>query len=178
MNPSLRAPQYSPISTLLEGKLMGKDVLKVIQIVGGRRGNEPSFLFLTLQLAPGRKRVLSTLCYFLDLKARQTNQGNWYSLTWGASWVIRLQNYLVFFFFSLLFRLPVLSLWMGRISFPKKVAWKGVAQGPAAFLILSAIRGAKLCLWVIPIGWKWRSRRERKRRKRGDIRGKESRKTW
>lgn len=32
---------------------MGYKVLKVIQIVGGRTGDEPNCLFLTLQLVPG-----------------------------------------------------------------------------------------------------------------------------
>lgn len=58
------------------GKPVGNDVLKVIQTVDGRSGDEPSFLFLTLQLATGRRTVQSTLCFLLDLKAGQTNQGN------------------------------------------------------------------------------------------------------
>ena len=54
---------------------MGKDMLKVVQTVDGRSRDEPSSLLL-LQLAPGREILLSTLCYLLNFKTRQANQGN------------------------------------------------------------------------------------------------------
>lgn len=53
---------------------MGKDMLKVVQTVDGRSRDEPSSLLL--QLAPGREILLSTLCYLLNFKTRQANQGN------------------------------------------------------------------------------------------------------
>lgn len=164
------------------GETKGKGCAQSYRLSVAEVGRSPTIFSLHYTWFLGVKRVLFTLWCLLDLQARQTSQGNWYSLMWGESRAIRFQNCLVFVS-SLCFLACLCSAYeLGRISFLRKVVGEGVAHGPAAaFFILMPKEEPNCAYWLSQQAGQIEEgvgEKERQEKERGYIRRKGNRRAW
>lgn len=180
MNPNLRTPQYSPISTLLDGETDGKGCAQNHTDCWWQKWGWAQLFFLYTKTGCWEEERAIHIVLFTWFKGKTNQseklifpdvgggQGNSFSELFGL------------FFFSLLPRLHVLSLWIGKDLISKEGGLGRCSSGTSNLFDSECQKRSQ----TMPMGYpsrldKWRIRRERKRRKRKRLHPeKESRGAW